>query len=89
MKRTFDIVFWIVSLCFVAVFTWGAALIVMGCGIPTAQHAANVEEGAQQALELTDCRAKGRAAKVDGGAQAYMEVYEQCASESDKKHGVK
>lgn len=60
----------------------------LGCGVSPTQHAANVAEGAQQALELTDCRSKGREAKKDGGAQAYMDAYEACAEAVDKKHGL-
>lgn len=59
-----------------------------GCGVSPAAHVANVGEATQYAAELTDCRAKGREAKKDGGAQAYMDAYEACAEAYDRKHGL-
>lgn len=61
---------------------------IYACGVSPEKHIANVAESAGYAAELADCRRQGREAKKDGGAEAYMVVYEQCAALADTKHGV-
>lgn len=63
-------------------------LLILGCGVPVEQHVANVAESTQYGAELADCRRQGREAKKDGGAEAYMVAYEQCAAIADAKHGL-
>ena len=65
-----------------------AAIVMLACGVTPEQHTANVAEATQYGADLAKCRRDAREAKKDGGAEAYMRVYEACAQKEDAKHGV-
>lgn len=72
---------------FIAIAALALSIFLNACGgITPQEHEANVITGSSQAKALEECRAKGAAAKADGGD--YMKVYTPCADLADAQHGA-